>query len=92
MNSSAMPIIKRFPAAKQQRLDELLEKNPTGTLTPREKERLHALVDEAEALMVANAKLLSDFAKRQSSPPPSQAVPVTVWVSPDVSHPSRAEM
>lgn len=85
MNSPSLPNIKKFPVAKQQRLDALLTKNSAGTITPREKERLQTLVEEAEALMVVNAKLLSDFAKRQSPSAPSQAVPVTVWISADLA-------
>ncbi len=50
------PKPKKFPAAKQRRLDELLEKNSEGTITPAEKTRLMTLVEEAEQLMVANAK------------------------------------
>lgn len=83
MKSPALPAIKKFPAAKQRRLDELLTKNSSGSITPREQQRLQALVDEAEALMVANAKMLADFARRQAPSVPSQAVPVTVWVSPE---------
>ena len=85
MKASALPTIKKFPASKQQRLDALLLKNAADTLTAREKQRLQTLVDEAEALMVANAKMLSDFAKRQSPSAPAHAIPVTVWVSPDLA-------
>ncbi len=82
MKADSMPKIKKFPATKQRRMDELLEKNSSGTITPREQERLETLVREAEQLMVANGRLLSDFAENHAPSPPPQAVPVTVWVSP----------
>jgi len=85
MTDLTMPHIKKFPAAKQRRLDELLAKNADSTVTPREQQRLKTLVDEAEALMVANAQLLADFARSQCPTAPSQAVPVTVWVNPDLA-------
>jgi len=85
MKDSALPNVKKFPAAKQRRLDELLAKNSDGTITLRQQQRLKELVGEAEELMVSNAKLLADFAKRQSSAAPTQAVPVTVWVNPDLA-------
>lgn len=74
------PPIEAFPATKQRRLDELLEKNSEGTIAPKEKVRLEQLVAEAEHLMVANAKRLARFAEREGSP--VDAVPVTVWVHP----------
>lgn len=82
MKTSAPPKLERFPAAKQRRLDQLLEKNSEGTLTEKEKEKLKQLVAEAEALMVANARRLADFAQREAAPVPTGAVPVTVWVQP----------
>jgi len=85
MKSPALPALKKFSAAKQRRLDELLTKNSNGSITPREQLRLQALVDEAEAVMVANAKLLADFAKQQAPSTSSPAVPVTVWLSPDLA-------
>jgi hypothetical protein len=63
MKKSAAPRIERFPAAKQRRLDELLEKNSEGTITPRERARLEQLVAEAEKLMVGNARRLAEFAR-----------------------------
>ena len=85
MKNIALPKIKQFSAAKQQRLDKLLAKNSAGSITPREQQKLSALVAEAESLMVANAKLLADFAKSQSPAAPLHAVPVTVWVNPDLA-------
>ena len=80
MRKSAPPKLERFPAAKQRRLDQLLEKNSEGTLT--EKEKLKQLVAEAEALMVANARRLAAFSQREAALVPADAVPVTVWVQP----------
>lgn len=60
------PTINEFPPAKQQRLDALLDKNAEGALEAAEKFELEMLVSEAEALMVANARLLADFARGQS--------------------------
>jgi hypothetical protein len=82
MKPSAPPRLARFPAAKQRRLDQLLEKNSEGTITDKEKAKLQQLVAEAEALMVANARRLADFAQRQAAQVPTEAVPVTVWVQP----------
>lgn len=74
------PKIQMFPAAKQRRMDVLLDKNSEGTITPREKALLKKLVAEAEALTIANGKRLAAFA--QQSAIPANSVPVTVWVSP----------
>ena len=83
MKDPTLPNIKKFPTAKQRRLDELLAKNSSGTITPREHQRLTSLVSEAEKLMVANAELLADFAESQMPTAPSQPLPVTVWVRGD---------
>lgn len=56
MKKPVPPKIEKFPAAKQRRLDLLLEKNSAGTITLREKEKLQQLVAEAEELMIANAR------------------------------------
>ncbi len=61
--STAVPRIKKFPAAKQRRLDQLLEKNAEGTISPKEKIALELLVTEAEALIVANSQRLAEFAQ-----------------------------
>jgi hypothetical protein len=82
MKQSPPPKLARFPAAKQRRLDQLLEKNSEGTITGKEKAKLTQLVAEAEALMVANARRLADFAQREAARVPTDAVPVTVWVQP----------
>ncbi len=59
MTDPTVQQIKKIPAAKQQRLDELLAKNADGTTSPSEQQKLKELVSEAEELMVANAKLLA---------------------------------
>jgi hypothetical protein len=74
--------IQKFPAAKQRRMDELLDRNSEGTITRKEKATLSHLVAEAEALMIANAKRLARFTKGKAARPPAGAVPVTVWVQP----------
>lgn len=83
MNAPAPPKLEKFPAAKQRRLDRLLEKNSDGTITPREKARLEQLVAEAEQLMVANARRLAKFVHSERVRAPVNAVPVTVWVQPE---------
>jgi hypothetical protein len=81
-----MPKIARFPLAKQRRLDELLEKNSEGTITPNEKSRLERLVSESEELAIANARKLADFTKSEpNGTSAAVAVPVTVWVSPQAT-------
>ncbi|HMF13219.1 MAG TPA: hypothetical protein VKE94_12970 [Gemmataceae bacterium] len=86
MKKRLPPKIQKFPAAKQRRLDRLLEKNSEGTITAKEKAALEQLVGEAQELMVANAKRLAAISKGETGSPPAGAVPVTVWV-----HPQQAE-
>ena len=76
------PKLQKFPAAKQRRLDQLLEKNSEGTIRAREKAALEGLVAEAQELMVANARRLARFSKKEAPRPPVDAVPVTVWIRP----------
>lgn len=83
MYKPAPPKPRKFPAAKQRRLDELLEKNSAGTISPTERNKLEQLVSEAETLMVANAKLLARFFRQEAVLTPDNAVPVTVWITPD---------
>jgi uncharacterized protein with von Willebrand factor type A (vWA) domain len=85
MNNPAPPKIKKLASAKQRRLDELLEKNAEGTISAKEKVTLESLVAEAEQLMVANSQRLAEFARSQSPRPPAGAVPVTVWVNPEMA-------
>lgn len=80
MKKTLPPKVTKFPAAKQRRLDELLEKNSEGTITPAEKTNLRKLVAEAEQLIAANTKRLADFSKREAADAPRGSVPVTVWV------------
>jgi hypothetical protein len=82
MKKTAPPKVQKFPAAKQRRLDHLLDKNSAGTITGKEKAVLEHLVAEAEQLMVANAKRLADFSKREVGPSHVGAVPVTIWIQP----------
>jgi hypothetical protein len=77
------PKLERFPAAKQRRLDRLLERNSEGTITRKEKAKLDQLVAEAERLMVANARRLREFSQSEGVRAPVSAVPVTVWVQPE---------
>lgn len=85
MKKAAPPKPEKFPAAKQRRLDHLLEKNCEGTITAGEKVKLRQLVAEAEQLMVANARRLAEFAQRENRTAPAGAVPVTVWVHPEAA-------
>jgi hypothetical protein len=81
MKKEGPPKVQIFPPAKQRRLDQLLEKNSEGTITPKEKATLEQLVAEAEELMVANAKRVAKFSQAEAMVhPPADAVPVTVWV------------
>ena len=82
MTRSVPPKCQRFPSAKQRLLDQLLEKNSEGGITPDESATLEQLVGEAEQLMVVNARLLADFAQGQAGSPSASAVPVTIWVQP----------
>jgi hypothetical protein len=87
MKKPVPPRLEKFPAAKQRRLDELLEKNGDGTITRKEKVKLEQLVAEAEKLMVANARRLAAFSRNQGVSAPTGAVPVTVWVQPGHAEP-----
>jgi len=83
MKKRVPPRLENFSAGKQRRMDELLEKNSEGTITPKEKAKLELLVAEAEQLMVANARRLAKFAQSEAVRVPGGAVPVTVWVQPE---------
>lgn len=85
MNRRTPPKIKTLAPAKQRRIDALLEKNAQGKISAKEREKLQALVDEAEELMVANATRLAEFARRESPQAPPAAVLVTVWVNPELT-------
>ena len=60
MKKPVPPKVRKFPAPKQRRLDQLLDKNSHGTITTSERESLVQLVTEAEQLMVENAKRLAE--------------------------------
>lgn len=83
MKKPAPPRVAKFPAAKQRRLDRLLEKNSDGTITAADKAKLEQLVAEAEQLMIANAKRLAEFSESAAERAPAGAVPVTVWIQPE---------
>ena len=85
MNKSTPPKVKKFAPAKQRRLDQLLERNAEGTITAKEKAKLESLVAEAEELMVANSQRFSEFARSESPQLPATAVPVTIWVNPQLA-------
>ena len=87
MKKPAPPRLQKLPAAKQRRLDQLLEKNSEGTLTRNEKAKLEQLVAEAERLMAANAQRLAAFAQQQKVRAPTGAVPVTIWIQPESAEP-----
>jgi hypothetical protein len=80
MKNGNPPRPRKFPAAKQRRMDRLLDKNQEGTITAKEKTALEQLVADAEALMVENLKRLAAFSKATASRPPANATPVTIWV------------
>ena len=83
MKKRLPPKATMFPAAKQRVLDQLLDKTGAGTITPNERVRLEQLVEEAERLMVANARRMARFAESESASVPVGAIPVTVWVKPE---------
>jgi hypothetical protein len=85
MSRPTPPKIRKFAPSKQRRLDQLLEKNAEGTISAKDKVKLEALVAEAEKLMVANSQRLAEFARGQSPQPPAAAVPVTIWVNPQLT-------
>ena len=82
MTRSLPPPTKKLSAPKQRRLHELLEKNSEGTITRTEALRLAKLVNEAEQLMVENARRLAEFVDGEGNVA-AGAVPVTVWVRPE---------
>jgi hypothetical protein len=80
MRKAIPPKLRKFPTIKQHRLDQLLEKNSEGIIGDKEKADLARLVAEAQELMIANAKTLVRFSKKEAPRPPAGAVPVTVWI------------
>ena len=63
MKKVAPPKVQKFPAAKQRRLDKLLDKNREGTISAKEKGALEQLVAQAEQWMVANARRLATIGR-----------------------------
>jgi hypothetical protein len=84
MGTAKPPRIVKLAPAKQRRLDQLLQKNAEGTISAKELEKLQSLVAEAEELTVANSQRLAEFARKQSSHVPATAIPVTVWINPEL--------
>jgi len=78
--STRKPVMKRFPAGKQERMDLLLDRNSNGRVSREERTELEALVAEAERLMMENTKRLATFARHHGGQQASRATPVTVWV------------
>jgi hypothetical protein len=85
MSKSTPPKIRKLSPAKQLRLDHLLEQNADGTIAPKDRQKLEHLVAEAEKLMLDNSQRLADFARAESPQPPAAAVPVTIWVNPQLA-------
>lgn len=81
---SASQPLRRFAIEKQALLDRLLEQNQNGLLSAEDAEVLRNLVDEAERLMVENARSL-EAATQSERPASSSAVPVTVWIKPSAT-------
>jgi hypothetical protein len=86
MKKPVPPRIEKFPAAKQRRLDQLLEKNSAGTIALTEKTKLLQLVVEAEALMIANARRLADFARSERKLVPAPAEPLKLGTLVKIRH------
>ncbi len=64
-----MMISYRFPAAKQRRMDDLLDKGNVGNLAAKERQELIELVDEFEERFLQ--KMLAMDALREMAPPPT---------------------
>jgi len=60
--------LRRLPAAKQKRLDALMARNNDGRLRAAEREELHALVREAEEIMLENARQLAQQRQQLGTP------------------------
>ena len=72
---------QKFPAAKQRRLDKLLDKNSEGTITAKEKGALEQLVAQVEQWTVANVRRLADFSWRRP-----ESVCNVVWCEIPLGH------
>ena len=83
MKKTPPPKLKKFAAAKQRRLDELLDKNSEGTITPAEKAAAGAASLRSRTTYGRKHETArSLLANRDGSARHGAAVPVTVWVSP----------
>ena len=61
--------LKRLDQKSQQALDRLMDKNNEGELTPKEKTRFKALLDEVQKISLYNARaLISQKRLRQATP------------------------
>lgn len=58
--------LQQMSENKQRRLDELMDRNTEGQLTRRERKEFEKLVEEAEAITLANARLLAQEKRRLS--------------------------
>lgn len=65
--------VTKFSIEKQRQLDDLLDKNSSGTIKTCEIDVLTHLVSEAEELMVANARQLAESRGGLKSEPPVNA-------------------
>ncbi len=75
---------RRFDRQKQEQMDRLLEQHQNGLLSIEDAALLRSLVDEAERLMVENAKSIEAVTQGEH-PHSSSAVPVTVWIKPSAT-------
>jgi hypothetical protein len=82
MKTLVLPKVQMFPVAKQRRLDQLLETNSEGTITPGEKSALERLVGEAQELMLANARRLAEYSKGDAARPPAVQFPRSGQIHP----------
>jgi hypothetical protein len=63
--SVASVALSKLSEARQERLDDLMERNNNGGLTGDERRELIALVTEAEALTLANARALASHRRHE---------------------------
>jgi hypothetical protein len=76
------PGIRVLDSEKQITLDRLLDENQNGHISEKDKQVLRGLVDEAERLMVENAKSLAAFSECEQKASTDVPTPVTVWIKP----------
>src|SRR5258708_35115336 len=60
--------LRRLAVRKQQRLDTLMARSNEGSLTSAERQELQALVREAEAITLDNARQLAEQRQRLATP------------------------